>query len=114
MSCGWVECVGIADRSAFDLAVHSAATKTEMVAREAYPEPKEVTVLVAKLNRAVLGKGFRTDAVAITNALDALAAAADSAPALAFQAKLDAEGSAPLTVGDKTHTITKDLVTFVS
>jgi hypothetical protein len=64
MSSGWVECVGIADRSAFDLQCHSAATKVELVAREAYPNgPIEVAGVAVKANRAALGKAFKTDQV---------------------------------------------------
>ena len=51
MSQGWVECVGHADRSAFDLKVHSKVTKVELVAREIYPEPREEDVVVLKHNK---------------------------------------------------------------
>ena len=34
MSLGWVECVGIADRSAYDLTVHAKATGTTLTAQE--------------------------------------------------------------------------------
>jgi glycyl-tRNA synthetase len=55
--------VGIADRSAYDLQVHARATKTELVAREALPEPVEVAVLRLVPNRKELGKVFKADQV---------------------------------------------------
>lgn len=36
---GWVECVGCADRSCFDLSHHSASTKVDLSAKEDLPQP---------------------------------------------------------------------------
>lgn len=44
-SLGWVECVGIADRSAFDLTQHSNATGTKLVAARRFKEPQPATVI---------------------------------------------------------------------
>lgn len=41
---GWVECAGLADRSAYDLRAHTAMSKTELNAYEKFPEPREVEV----------------------------------------------------------------------
>lgn len=41
---GWVECAGLADRSAYDLRAHTAMSKTELTAYEKFPEPREVEV----------------------------------------------------------------------
>lgn len=65
MASGWVECVGIADRSAFDLQVHAKATKTELVAREALPEPVMEDVVLVKADRRSLGKAFKTEQVGV-------------------------------------------------
>ena len=114
MSSGWVECVGIADRSAYDLMVHARATKTELVAREAYAEPIEVDAVLVKLNRGVIGRTLKADAAAVADALTALTEDADGARALDMEAALAATGSAPLTLGgDRTLTITRDMVSFV-
>ncbi|RZC90890.1 hypothetical protein C5167_028723 [Papaver somniferum] len=43
-SYGWMECVGIADRSAFDLRAHSEKSGTPFVAYEKFAAPKEVEV----------------------------------------------------------------------
>jgi glycyl-tRNA synthetase len=61
MSSGWVECVGIADRSAYDLDVHATATGIELVAREPYPTPITVTEYVPDANKGVMGRTLKGD-----------------------------------------------------
>jgi hypothetical protein len=41
---GWVECVGCADRSAFDLTQHTKATGVRLAAEKRLAEPKVVNV----------------------------------------------------------------------
>lgn len=41
---GWVECVGCADRSAYDLTQHYHATGVKLVAEKRLPEPINVSV----------------------------------------------------------------------
>jgi glycyl-tRNA synthetase len=41
---GWVECVGCADRSAFDLTQHTKATGVRLAAEKKLAEPKVVDV----------------------------------------------------------------------
>jgi glycyl-tRNA synthetase len=60
-SYGWIEVVGHADRSAFDLNKHSEATKTELVASRRLAEPVELTEIKAVLNKAVNGKELKGD-----------------------------------------------------
>jgi len=60
-SYGWIEVVGHADRSAFDLNKHSEATKTELVASRRLAEPIELTEIKAVLNKAVNGKTLKGD-----------------------------------------------------
>ncbi|PSN57200.1 Glycine--tRNA ligase [Blattella germanica] len=47
-SYGWVECVGCADRSAFDLTQHSKATGVRLAAEKKLSEPKVVDVTEGK------------------------------------------------------------------
>lgn len=42
-SYGWIECVGCADRSAYDLTVHANKTKEKLVVRQKLEEPVQVT-----------------------------------------------------------------------
>ncbi len=39
-SYGWVECAGLADRSAYDLKAHTTMSKIELTAYERYDQPK--------------------------------------------------------------------------
>ena len=44
-SFGWVECVGLADRSAYDLTAHAKMSKIELTAHEKFAEPRMVDLL---------------------------------------------------------------------
>ncbi|CCW61172.1 unnamed protein product [Phytomonas sp. EM1] len=57
-SYGWVECVGIADRSAYDLTQHSHASKRTLNAREEYDEPRMERRLLRKPVKGLIGKTF--------------------------------------------------------
>jgi glycyl-tRNA synthetase len=70
MSSGWIECVGIADRSAYDLKVHTKATKVELVAREVFPEPRMEEVVVMKANNGLLGRNFKGDNALVLEGLN--------------------------------------------
>lgn len=68
-SYGWIECVGCADRSAYDLNQHSNATGIRLAAEKKLPEPKTFEVTEAVANKQVLGKEFKKDARAISELL---------------------------------------------
>ena len=55
---GWVEVVGHADRSAYDLRVHSAKSKVELVAQETFEQPRMMEVANVKANWPLLGKTY--------------------------------------------------------
>jgi len=66
-SYGWIECVGCADRSAYDLTSHSKATSTKLVVRQALEQPVISEVWEATLDRKKLGPKFKADAKAVEN-----------------------------------------------
>lgn len=68
-SYGWIECVGCADRSAYDLNQHTNATGVRLAAEKKLAEPKTVEVTEAVPNKQVLGKAFKKDAKAISDLL---------------------------------------------
>ena len=72
---GWVECVGIADRSAYDLNAHIESSSVDMYALRAFEQPREVQVkkVVPKMN--VLGPRFGGKAGKIKEQLEQLDAA---------------------------------------
>jgi len=69
---GWVECVGIADRSAYDLNAHITASNTDMYALRRYDEPKRISKkqIVPKMN--VLGPEFKKRAGIIKEKLESM------------------------------------------
>jgi glycyl-tRNA synthetase len=69
-SYGWIECVGCADRSAYDLTVHMRRTEEKLLVREPLAEPKIATEWQAKFDKKALGKTFRSSAKAIEEAMN--------------------------------------------
>ncbi|XP_002739603.2 glycine--tRNA ligase-like [Saccoglossus kowalevskii] len=64
-SYGWVECVGCADRSCYDLKQHTKATKVPLVAEKKLPEPKTINVVEVQPQKSIIGKEFKREAKAI-------------------------------------------------
>ncbi|KAK4968694.1 Glycine--tRNA ligase 1, mitochondrial [Elasticomyces elasticus] len=110
-SYGWTECVGCADRSAYDLSVHEAATNTNLKVREMLKEPKHITEWVAVLDKKKSGPRFKKDAKAVEAALDMLSQ--DLKEKLSLD--LEREGKIEVDV-DQVESgkveLTKDLVTI--
>jgi len=71
-SYGWVECVGCADRSAYDLSVHMKATGVPLNVRESLKEPYRVEEWQAQLDKKKAGPIFKKDASKVQAALDSL------------------------------------------
>lgn len=69
---GWVEIVGIADRTDYDLKAHAKVSKTELYVYVEYDEPKMVTRFVVKPNMGKLGPLFKGKAKAVADALKQL------------------------------------------
>ena len=68
-SYGWVECVGCADRAAFDLTVHSRKTKEKLVVRERLSTPITELRVIAELDRKTIGITFKKNAKLICDAI---------------------------------------------
>ncbi|KAI1416840.1 glycyl-tRNA synthetase 1 [Hypoxylon sp. FL1857] len=71
-SYGWIECVGCADRSAYDLTVHSKYTGAPLMVKQALPEPIKVNEWQATLDKRLAGPHFKRDAKTIQEAVEAL------------------------------------------
>ncbi|KFG79522.1 glycyl-tRNA synthetase 1 [Metarhizium anisopliae] len=71
-SYGWIECVGCADRSAYDLTVHSRETGTPLTVKEARATPLEITEWKATLEKRLVGPRFKKDAKKIELAVGQL------------------------------------------
>jgi glycyl-tRNA synthetase len=73
-SYGWIECVGCADRSCYDLTQHTNSSGQRLVAERPLPLPKRIQVLERNINRAVIGQMFRKDALIVIEHLEQLSA----------------------------------------
>lgn len=71
---GWVECVGHADRAAFDLRAHTKATGINLEAEEQYDKPLIVEAPVLKLNKGIIGRTFKKTAKPLMEHLNGLSA----------------------------------------
>ncbi|KAM5156844.1 LOW QUALITY PROTEIN: glycine--tRNA ligase [Mantella aurantiaca] len=61
-SYGWIEIVGCADRSCYDLSCHARATKVVLAAEKPLKEPKTVNVVQFDANKGAIGKAYKKDA----------------------------------------------------
>eukprot|EP00250_Pteridium_aquilinum_P018358 c24049_g2_i1 orf=180-2255(+) len=109
-SYGWIECVGLADRSAFDLKAHTEKSKVDLVAREKFSEPREVETLKILPIRRETGMFFKGDARKVEEALEAM----NEAEAMEMKAKLESEGQISFKVCtlDRDVIITKNMVSI--
>ncbi|XP_017784623.1 PREDICTED: glycine--tRNA ligase isoform X2 [Nicrophorus vespilloides] len=105
-SYGWIECVGCADRSAYDLTQHTKATGVRLAAEKKLPEPKVIDVVEAIPNKGLLGKTFKKDAKIITDALNLLSESAVDD----FDKQLQGKGSYDLVVDGKSFNLTKEMI----
>ena len=104
-SYGWVECVGCADRSAYDLTQHTKATGVRLCAEKKLSTPvtKDFTEIAS--NKGPIFKAFKKEGKAVTDMLAQLS--------LEDIEKVEGElenGSATLKVGEKDVTLTKDMI----
>lgn len=71
-SYGWIECVGCADRSAYDLSVHSRQTGAPLCVRESRPEPLKIEEWQIDLDKKKFGPKFKRDNKAVEAAVENL------------------------------------------
>jgi len=106
-SYGWVEAVGCADRSAFDLNNHSKATGVNLCATKNLKEPKTVDVTEMAPSKGPIGKQFKKSAKVIMDKLSKM----DESMIDDLETKLKTNGSFELTIDDDTFSITQEMVT---
>lgn len=107
-SYGWIECVGCADRSCFDLTQHTKTSGTKLVASRRLPQPvdREVVEIDTKNGMPVIGKQFKHDRQQVLSALATLS----PEEVTALESQLKDSGSYILKVADKQFTITSEMV----
>jgi len=109
-SYGWVECVGHADRTCFDLSQHSKHSSQNMAVHEAFKDgPRMVEKLNVVVKKQVVGKTFRKDAQEVIQFLEMLTPEGAATVAAALQSPA---GAYELNTAGKTYRITPDMVAF--
>mmetsp|Transcript_47399 Transcript_47399/g.119385 ORF Transcript_47399/g.119385 Transcript_47399/m.119385 type:complete len:626 (+) Transcript_47399:129-2006(+) len=104
---GWKECIGIADRSCFDLTRHQEATKKSMMFFKKFDEPIVVEGLGAFPVKGVIGKAFGRAGKAIMTYLDGLDGAAAEKLRDGFK-----DGPAKVTIENNEYELLSTMVEF--
>lgn len=108
-SYGWVECVGIADRSAFDLSAHSNATSTPLTAFVEFPDgPRVVDFVEVNIDKGLVGKTYKQKGQALIKYLSEIGNDA----AVKLMETLETNNSTKINLGKEEFELTKQMVTF--
>lgn len=108
-SYGWIECVGCADRSAYDLTVHAKKTGAALCVREIRSTPLHIEEWQIDLEKKKFGPAFKKDGKTVETAVDALSQ--DLREKLSLDLKNDGKIVIDVPgVGDGKVAIDKDLI----
>ena len=111
-SYGWVECVGCADRSAYDLTVHARKTSAPLVVRERLEKSISIDEWQIDLDKKKFGPHFKKDGKTVESAVEALPQ--HKREALAQDLELDGKIVIDVeNVADGKVQISKDLIKIV-
>ncbi|XP_077977998.1 glycine--tRNA ligase-like [Glandiceps talaboti] len=105
-SYGWVECVGCADRSCYDLKQHTKATKVALVAEKKLPEPKVIEVTEAQPQKGAIGKAFKKDAKIVMEFLSNF----NECDVEELESALKSQGEKTYKIDGKSFCITSEMV----
>uniref|UniRef100_A0A8C4KTF5 Glycine--tRNA ligase n=1 Tax=Dromaius novaehollandiae TaxID=8790 RepID=A0A8C4KTF5_DRONO len=103
-SYGWIEIVGCADRSCYDLSCHARATKVPLVAEKPLKEPISFQ---NKPNSGAIGKAYKKDAKVVMEYLSMC----DECYVTEMEQLLNEKGEFTVETEGKTFKLTKDMVT---
>uniref|UniRef100_A0A8D3ARQ5 Glycine--tRNA ligase n=1 Tax=Scophthalmus maximus TaxID=52904 RepID=A0A8D3ARQ5_SCOMX len=105
---GWIEIVGCADRSCYDLSCHARATKVPLVAEKPLKEPISLLVNVVHFepNKGAIGMAFKKDAKSVLDYL----AVCDECYITNQEKLLSAAGEFSFEMEGKKFKLTKDMV----
>ena len=96
---GWIEIVGVADRTDYDLKAHAAQSKVNLTVFVHYDQPVKRSKLVTKPDMKALGPRFKGQAKAVADALKAMSVE-------------DLKGEIKVQVGGETVEIEPSLVSY--
>uniref|UniRef100_A0A8C5TZG3 Glycine--tRNA ligase n=1 Tax=Malurus cyaneus samueli TaxID=2593467 RepID=A0A8C5TZG3_9PASS len=100
-SYGWIEIVGCADRSCYDLSCHARATKVPLIAE------KTVNIVQFEANKGAIGKAYKKDAKVVMEYLSMC----DECYITEMEQLLNEKGEFTVETEGKTFKLTKDMVT---
>ncbi|KAL0090922.1 glycyl-tRNA synthetase [Phycomyces blakesleeanus] len=103
-SYGWIECVGCADRSAYDLTVHSNRTKEKLVVREQLAEPRVIEQWQVEINKKTFGPKYKKSAKAVEEALLSYT----DACYVKLQKDFETTGKSTVVIGKESFEVSKD------
>ena len=109
---GWIECVGLADRSAYDLEAHSIATGIQLYAKEKLVDPIDEPFISLKVNRKEIGKVHKSDQAVVVEALEALSENKATIEKLEDDFKIRGTSKIELSDG-RTITLTKEMISSI-
>ncbi len=102
---GWIEIIGIADRTDFDLKSHSIHSKEDLSVFIEYDEPRTVIKLAVKPDMKKFGPLFKGDAPKIIRSIEDLEASD-------IQKAFDEEGVFKIEVEGNSYELSPDLIRF--
>ncbi|MGB9938007.1 MAG: glycine--tRNA ligase [Methanobacterium sp.] len=102
---GWVEIIGIADRTDFDLKSHTKHSNEELTVFIEYDEPKTVKKLAVKPNMGKFGPSFKGDAPKILKAIEDI-------ETLNIKNSIENEGIFKLEIEDKIFELLPEHINF--
>ncbi|NXS28994.1 GARS ligase, partial [Pomatostomus ruficeps] len=106
-SYGWIEIVGCADRSCYDLSCHARATKVPLIAEKHLKEPITVNIVQFEANKGAIGKAYKKDAKVVMEYLSMC----DECYINEMEQLLNEKGEFTVETEGKTFVLTKDMVT---
>jgi len=104
---GWVECVGCADRSCYDLTQHTKFSGVQLAAERSLDAPKKVSVNETQVFANVMGKVFAKDTGLVVKHLQQL----PDDEAKSLNEKLD-QGPQKITIDEKQFEVTRQMFAF--
>lgn len=108
-SYGWLECVGIADRSCFDLNAHANATGKDQSYQQTLPTPIETEVLaLEKKSGIAVMKAFKKDGKMVKEWIEAL----PQPELVSLAAEVEDKGLKEVEINGSTFTLLKEQLTF--
>ncbi|MDO5825825.1 MAG: glycine--tRNA ligase, partial [Methanosphaera sp.] len=102
---GWIEIIGIADRTDFDLQSHIKHSKEDLSVFKEYETPKEVTVTKASFNMKKFGPTFKKDSPKAKEILE-------NTDAEIILKSFEEDGSYTFDIDDNEYTIDESYVSF--